>query len=220
MNPEPSSNTNMMPNKSPKDDMIEFSDHPSFNFGSALIWLSTICAVLITVFFWWQSRNVAEAVVSKQTEKSSIIADITSPGNVEVEKKAANFKAAVNALKEAKSEKYSNSQFLKDMGTKVTTDVSIESMTLSVDGVVNLNGKTGTYRSVADLMLALKSWDSLSGVDLSSVSMQEGTDKKIYVVFAISAKLDKTKVPAVKEIAPVSTNTGSSTTKGGTNAQI
>lgn len=217
MNPESSSSSNIMPNKSPKEELIEFSDHPSFNFGSLLIWISAVFAILITLFFWWQSRDVAAAVVSKQTEKQNIIADITSSSNLEVEKKADNFKSAVAALKEAKTERYSNSQFLKDISAKVTNDVSIESLTLAEDGVLNLNGKTSSYRSVADLMLALESWDSLSNVDLSSVSMQEGQDKKVYVIFAITANVDKTKKQTSSTQSSTSSQTGN--TNGGTNAQ-
>lgn len=215
MNPETGSTTKAAPNKSSKDEIIEFSDHPSFNFGTALSWLVTICAILITVFFWWQNRDTADAVLSKQDEKTKIIAEITSPTNIDVEKKAANFKSAVSALKAAKAEKFNNSKFLKDLSTKITTDVSIESMTLAEDGTLNLNGKTTSYRSVADLMLALKSWTSLSGVDLNSVSVQEDTNKKPYVVFAITAKLDKTVKSATKNTISSNTLSGNTSLEGG-----
>lgn len=229
MNPETGSNTKEVDKKESRDEVIQYSDHPSFNFAIAIAWLVAVCAVLIVIFFWWLNRDTENSLLAKQKEKSSIIAEITSPGNIDIEKRAANFKSAVSALKEAEKEKFDMSKFMTDFYTKITNDVVVTSITVGGDGTVNLNGKTGSYRSVADLAMALKSWSALSAVDIGSVSLQEEKDGTVNVVFAVSAQVDKAGLTAGlttgtsgtgSTIGSSSSDVSTSATKGGNNAKI
>jgi len=219
MNPEKTGS--MFKTNSPhpnNKDVIQFSDRPSFNFPVAIAWLVALFSILGTLFFWWVSRDSASMLEEKKTEKTNIIGEILSPTYVDVEKKASSFKSSVNALSDAAKDRYPTSQFLKDLYTKITKDVVITSLSVGADGSVSISGKTDSYRSVADLVVALKSWDTLTNVDLGAVSYEapdktKGGNPK--AVFSITAKINKAKSKKTSYIQK--NNYAMITVKGGTN---
>lgn len=205
MNPETGSGEKVK-NGNSQGELVQFSDHPAFNFGMAISWLVALCAVAISAFLWWLNMDTKTTVQERQKQKDAIISEITSPANVEIEKKAANFKSAVNSLKKAQSEKVSINTFLKHLYTKVTNDVVLTNITVTKEGTVSLNGTTGSYRSVADLIMALKSWPQVTNVDLKSVSMQENDKDTVDYVFAVDAKLVKNTLNTVSTTSITGTN--------------
>lgn len=173
-------------------EFTEFSDRPGFNFAIAICWLVVVAAILVTLFFWFMDQNSASQLQDKTKKNSDILSQLSNPTYIDVETKANDFKASVNALSDAKKNHYSMSDFLKNLYTKVTNDVTLTSAAVTSDGNLNLAGTTSTYRLVADLMMALKSWDVLQNVDLTSVSNQ--TDEitgKLKTSFSITAKINK-----------------------------
>jgi Tfp pilus assembly protein PilN len=199
MGPDAPTNNLATPVNKPagKGEFTEFSDRPGFNFAIAICWLVALAAILATLFFWFMDQNSASQLQDKTKKKSDILSQINSPSYVDVETKANEFKASVNALSDAKKNSFSMSTFLKDLYTKVTSDVVLTSIAVSNDGTLSLSGSTDTYRSVADLMMALKSWDTLESVDMSSVSNKKDEKTgKIVTSFAVSAKIVKSNTTA------------------------
>ena len=193
-------------------DIMQFSDHASFNFPMALGWLVTLFAILATMFMWWMSRDTAVQVAEKQDEKSSIMSQIQSPSNVATEKKANDLLSTVQSLKEAKEAKFPMSQFLISLYTKVTNDAVIKSIAVTADGKLSLAGTTKSYRTIADLSLALKSWDNLTDVDITSASVDKKDNGAMEANFSITATIDKNKVLGKTTTASTSTGTSTGTT--------
>ena len=170
----------------------EFSDRPGFNFTVAICWLAVIAAILATIFFWFMDKNSAGQLKAATSKKTDIVNQLKSPANTEVENKANDFKSSVNALSEAKNNSRKMSTFLQNFYTKITSDVILTSIAVSSDGSLGITGTTATYRSVADLMLALKSWDVLSSVELGAVSDQKDAKTgKVITSFSITAKVNQ-----------------------------
>ncbi len=200
------------------DSFSGFGEHSSFNTALALTWMVALFSVLATLFFWWMNKSESDALADKKTEKDSLAQQISSPGSVEIENKAQDFKLSVKQLKTAYNEKYSFTSFLTDLNSKLTKDVQLSTIAVTADGSLNINGTTKGYRAVADLMMSLKSWSTLSNVDLLSVA-NTTTDDKMETVFAISAKVDKQKQKAAEAKSTGSTS-GIGTTEGGNNEAI
>ena len=174
------------------DDAIKFSDHPSFNFALAILWVAAIFSVLGTLFLWWTNNDTKTSLKEKESQKNSIVSEMVSPTYTDVEKKASSFKSAVSALSAAAEERYSMDQFLKTFYTKITNDATVTSISVTQDGSLNITGQTKSYRSVAELLVALSSWKVLKEIDLTSVSMATGDQAANGASFSISAKVDKT----------------------------
>lgn len=192
------------------DGFAEFKEPSHFNMPMALAWMVAVLAIMATLFFWWMNKNETDALADKKAEKDSLIAQITSPGSAEVEQKAADFKSSVTQLKTAYGDKYSYTDFLTGLNTKLTTDIKLNNIAVTSDGALNLTGTTKGYRAVADLMMALKSWDTLTDVDLLSVA-NNVTETKTETVFSIGAKINK---------ASQKTAASTSGATGGANAAV
>lgn len=184
---------NSVPKTAIDNGFAEFKERSHFNTGLMLVWMVAAFSILATLFFWWMNKNEADALADKKSEKDSLMAQLSTPGSVEIEDKAQEFKASVTALKQAYADKYSYSDFLANLNKKLTSDIKLSSITVdSAGGVLNISGSTKSYRSVADLMVALKSWDSLKDVELLSVANNKA-DNKIETDFSISANIIKNK---------------------------
>lgn len=197
------------------EEIVDMSGHSGFNFAMALGWLTCLLAIVITMFFWWLDRGLKQEVVDKRSEKDGIIQQIVSPTYANIENKASDFKSAVTALSSAKKARYSSVSFLNEFYKKVTNDIKISNISVSDTSVLSISGTTSTYRNVADLMLALKSWNVLSSVELLSISSQvDEESNEITTTFSISAKIDKTKdlVEATNTTASSATSAALSTT--------
>lgn len=198
----------------------QFKDHASFNFPLAICWLVAAFSIFATIFFWWLSKNAEDALVEKVADKDSIVAQISSPTYSKVEKEAADFKESVNQLKTAYKDKYTYSKFLPELYKHITKDVVLSNISISNDGTISISGKTKTYRSVADLVVALKSWDVLAQVDLLSTANTETEKGNIETTFSISMKLDKTKSLTTESNTTSMLDQMPLTTIGGTDAKI
>lgn len=202
-----------------RDNLIQLGSHSSFNFALAVAWLVALLAVLATLYFWWLGKNTMDVVLEKQTKLESIEQQIKTPAMAKAEKEANDFKASVGILSKAKKDRFSITEFLPSFYTKITNDVKISSLSLSADGALSISGTTQNYRTTADLVMALRSWSSLSDVELSSVSMSAGTNKdsKLQASFSISAKVIKAPTVSASSAAGTATGTSTQPSTGGVN---
>jgi len=207
------STTHAIHNK--EESLMPPSNRGSFSFAMLILNLVALLSILAAGYFWWMGRNTADTVEEKKLKLQSIDQQIKAPAMVKVEKDANDFKTSVGVLSKAKKDRYSITEFLPQFYSKITNDVTISSLSLSSDGSLAIAGKTKSYRTTADLVMALRSWNSLSDVTLSSVSMSAAEGEVPKATFSISAKLKKTvatSVSAAGESATPSTSTSSSAT--------
>ncbi|MFA5927229.1 MAG: PilN domain-containing protein [Patescibacteria group bacterium] len=175
-------------------EIIKFSDKESFDYSTIIIVFAVVISVVVTFMFWWTNRNLASAVISKQDEKDTIIQEITSPTYSQVEKRAADFKDAVTMLKDAASKRYAVNEFLPEFFKYITNDVQVSNLSFNSDNNITITGSTKSYRSIAELMMALQSWQVLSGVKLQSFGVADDADEtNPKASFVISASVDTTK---------------------------
>lgn len=200
----------------------QFKEHSAFNVPVFLTWTVAVFAIVATLFFWWMNRNLTDSLKVKVAEKDSIRQQILSQGDTE--KKANEFKQSVNQLRAAYAEKYDFTLFTTEFYKKLTNDVKLTNMAISADGTLSIAGKTKSYRSVADLMVAMKSWDTLTDVDLLSSAMNETEGGAVEAIFSISAKIDKTKQKLAKgslsSYFNFSDTSNGMSAEGGTDAKI
>lgn len=174
-------------------EVISFSERPKFNFALLFVWLAAGIAIAAALFFWFADRSTKNTLLEKKKQKDEVIAQITSPVFVDVEKRAADFKSAVNQLSAAKSERYDTNTFLTEFYKRITNDVQIEAVSLADNQSLAFNGKTKSYRSVAELALALKSWPVLSDAAIGTVALETDENEQNYINFTFSAKINKEK---------------------------
>lgn len=179
------------PKENNNKEMIQFSEHKESSHGVLLCWLAAIFSILAGGLFWWINTSNQDILAEKKSEKDAIIQELSSPSNAAIEKKANDFRSSVTALENAANDHYSYTIFLQEFNKKITNDVQLSSISVSQDGGISFNGKTGSYRKVADLMMALNSFTSLSEVELSSVALSQNEGAAPEVVFGMSAKLKK-----------------------------
>jgi hypothetical protein len=176
--------------KHDESNLIHFEDHKSFNFGLALAWIIALLSITATLYFWWLNRNLTDALEDKKEKRTAVVSQLESPGNKEVETEANNFKASVAALTAAKTARSPVGTFLPDFYTKIDNDVKITSMSMSAGGALSIAGTTANYRTIADQVMALKSWSQLSDVDLTSSSYSVDAENiKSAASFSITAKV-------------------------------
>lgn len=183
-----------MPIRDSSKGFLEVEDHSSFNFPVAISCLVALMAMLVTGLFWWINKDSQTLLKEKQSEQESIVQQITTSTYKDVEKKASDFKSSVNALSAAKKERYSMEKFLQNFYSKVTKDVQISSLSVSSEGSLSISGTTATYRSVADLLMALGDWETLGEVELGSVALAESESGTLEATFSINAIINKEKV--------------------------
>lgn len=180
---------------------------------SVLVWLSFAIVLIATGFFWLSDYSNVKAINEKENEKNSIVSQLDSANNKKIEEEAINFKNAFQELSTLTADQVSKASFLTALYTHLTRDIRITSISLSSEGEFGLDGATGSYRQVADLMLGLKTYDKLSEISLKkvAVSTEEGVETNQKIVFSISAKADLTKAGSTTNAVDNSTTSGSST---------
>lgn len=192
------------------NNLVHFEDKQSFNFAMALAWIIALLSIVATLYFWWLNRNLTDILEDKKAKRTAVVSQLESPGNKETETEANDFKASVAALTAAKQLRNPMATFLPDFYTKIDKDVRITSLSINSSGVFSLAGSTASYRAIADQVMALKSWTSLTDVELASSSYDlEATVKSTAAKFTVTAKV-KPPVPA----ATSSSTTISTPTEG------
>lgn len=196
---------------------LKFAEHSDFNISMLILWLVAAFAILATVYFWWNEKNLEGVLAEKNTEKNAVVMEVNSPSNIAIEKEAIDFKASVAALSAAYKTRYPVSTFLPDFYKKVNKDVVIDNLSITVNGSISISGTTTSYRSVAEQVLSFQTFTSLSGVDLASTAVSN-SDGNQMVSFTITANLvnpDKLAASATPAPSALSGSTAASTTTTG-----
>lgn len=177
--------------KSPDLSIEGLSSGQSGKTAKVLAWLSIMVAVLASVSFWLLDMSASQSLHDKKSEKDLIFQSIQSAEYADVNESITGFVSAYDRLKEVQKDHYAFGKFLPKLYEKVDSDITVENLEISNAGKLSLNGKTISYRGVADQMIALKSWGVLSNVQLVTVNLNVASNGSIEVPFVISADIDK-----------------------------
>ena len=185
---------------------------------AVLIWLSFVVILAATGFFWLSDYSNVKAINEKESEKNSIVSQLNSTSNKKTEEEAINFQNAFSQLSTLVAGQVSKADFLTELYTHITKDVKITSISLSAEGELGIDGATGSYRQVADLMLGLKGFSKLSDISLKNVALstEEGIPLNEKVTFSISAKADLKTGAKAESNAALNSTSGQSTTSEST----
>jgi len=181
-----------------EEDSFDISEKKRINLPVLICWLTALLAIAGGILFWLLSKSAGDALSEKKNERDEVIAQINSPGLSDVEQKASVFKSAVTNLSAVKSNQFLMSDFLTELYARVIANVVVSNLSVTTDGKLSLDGRTDSYRAVADQMLAVKEWKNkndvlyLKNVQLvtSSQAVNQKT-KKIEVSFAITGIVNK-----------------------------
>lgn len=174
-----------------EEELASFEDKPPMNMGLLLLWIAASLSVLLTAYFWWSGRNIADNVATEQDKVNQTLEQVNSSTMKETATKAQDFKASVSALAEAKDARFPYAIFLPELYTKVTKESYISALSIADDGKLNLTARAKSYRGAAEFATALSSWDALSGVDLGSISVTTPESGSAYASFSLSAQIKK-----------------------------
>lgn len=185
-------------------DIIGIDKPNTSSAPAAILWITFVLALGLTVFFYMASRSAINLVDAKESAKNDIITELNSPAYQSVEEKANSFKEAFDILNNLVNSRAPKKEILDELTQKFTNDVIIKNFAIGADGSLTLDGATGSYRQVADFMVGLQQYKRVSAARLNTVSLDESdeADPKVKVLFSITAKIDLAKEKPV-EAAPV-----------------
>lgn len=194
------------------NDIFKMAERESFNFGLMFAWMIALFAMLATLYLWWDNRVLNDSLEEKKLKKTSVLSQLETPSNKAVEKEANEFKQSVAALAKAKKSRYDMTVFMPAFYTKINNDVKLTSISMTAEGTISIAGSTGSYRQIADQAVALKSWNYLKDVDLTSSTLKMPDEKssKVEALFSISAKIQSEE--EVKAASAAAAGTASSAT--------
>jgi Tfp pilus assembly protein PilN len=188
--------------KTPTNDtVVEFGDKKEFNLPLFLVWLGAIISIVFLGVFWFMNVSLKSQIEEKQSEKSELTVKLGSNEYKDVENKAESVRVAVETLDQISNNRIKTKDFLDELYKKVTNDVKISSISIGAEGTISLEGATGSYKQVADFMLGVKSYERLSNVELSSVSLStdETAKNNEKVIFSVAGKVDLSKDNSTSE---------------------
>lgn len=178
--------------KEESQSVVEFSDKKKINPAPILVWAGFVLSVLFLVYLLVAKSGLASTISDMEAEKSDITSQLESPSYADTESQVMAASEAIDTLSQVKDKEISKKALLDEIYAHITNDAKIVSVAISSDGNIAIDGATGSYRSVADLMLALKSYERISDLKLASVAVsdEEGVSNKEKVTFSISGQID------------------------------
>lgn len=159
-----------------------------------------VFSIIVTVLFvgflvFWHYR-LASVAKNKQAAYSALQDQINDKSNKQIKDRADSVTSAIQILSTAAKSKYLFRAFIDQLNSKITNDTKLNSLSIDDAGKVSLDGESASYRSVADLAVALSSSDKLTNVEVSNLSQSatETTAKSVSqntskVTFSISATI-------------------------------
>lgn len=192
--------------------MIEFEGKAKSPLNAILIYLGLFLAVAFTVFILMSERSVQAQLETAKDEQIGVREELNKPAYADVIGESKAFETAVNSLSVLSAKKMSKAEILTEFYKYITKDVRINGFSISDEGVLAIDGVTGSYRSVADFVVGLQSFERASDVTLISVSMNSGEDvsEKERFSFNVAAKLNMEKIEKVEPV--IEEDTGETTT--------
>lgn len=183
------------PELSDKSEIVEFADKKEIDFSGIFVWIGFFLSLLFIIFIFLSNSSLKNEIESKENEKAQALSTLNLPENQKVVSDVLGAKSVISVLSQISMEQDTKQKVLENLYGYITKDVKISTISLASDGTVGLDGKTSSYRTVADLMLALKSNKKISEMDLKAVSIS--TDASVSAsdraAFSLVFKLDLTK---------------------------
>lgn len=159
--------------------------------------LSYILVIILSVvacgFLIYYKFHTDSQAADKLSTLDTFVATLQSKNNSETEKKVNDINSAVRILSTEKKSKYLFKIFIDELKTKITNDTKLNNLSIDNQGAVVMDGESGSYRSVADLALALETSKELANVEIVALSLSSGEESNL-VNFSISASLVNWKV--------------------------
>lgn len=161
---------------------------------TAVYWLTFALSVVFVGIFWFLGFNTDNALDEKKQEKDQITALLSSPDIIEVEDQAMNFRSVVSQLSEISTARVEKNKLLEDIFENFTKDIRISALSMSSEGELSMDGVAPSYKSVGELIMALKENDRISNVQLGTVSLVSGdTATNENVNFSLISDIDLSK---------------------------
>ncbi len=160
--------------------------------ASVLLVVSIIVTVLFTGFLVFWSYRLNSIAKDRAAALLSLQEELKSKQNTEIENKAASISSAVSILSTASKSKYLFRVFIDDLTKKITNDTKLNSLSIDDSGKVSIDGESASYRSVADLTVALQTSEKLKDISITGLSQSSSNDNEKSqgkVIFSISAKI-------------------------------
>lgn len=177
-----------------KEPFLEI-DTPGERSGSYT--LSYILVIIVSVvvcgFLVYYKFHTDSLAADKSSSLDSFISTLESKNNSETEKKVNDINSAIRILSTEKKSKYLFKIFIDELKKKITNDIKLNNLSIDSQGIVVMDGESGSYRSVADLALALETSKELANVEIVALSLSSGEETNL-VNFSISASLVNWKV--------------------------
>lgn len=180
---------------SPMPEIIGMDKPNTSSAPTAILWITFVLALGLTIFLYMASRSALNAVEARTAQRDDLISELQSPSYAETEEKTTAFKQAFDILNTLATQRAPKKEILDSLYQNFTKDVYIRNLSISETGTSAIEGATGSYRSVADFMVALKQNKRVKSVSLGTVSIDsaEGVADNMRVVFSLTVKLDLAK---------------------------
>ncbi|MCX6810197.1 MAG: PilN domain-containing protein [Candidatus Berkelbacteria bacterium] len=173
--------------------------------------ISIILSVVITGFFIFYKYRTDSQVNDKQQALNSVLDQLHTPENMAIESKANDLNSSLRIINIASKTKYSFKGFMDELVKKITNDTKLNSLAISDAGFVTMDGRSSSYRSVADLAVALKSSSKLKDIEITGLTKGTESAKTSSVIFSMKAQIKDWDVASASSD---STSTSSSGTGG------
>jgi len=167
---------------------LEVGTSESGGKNSAIFVITIILAILFSGFLLFDKYYTNSQAADRSKTLANLLAEINSKKNQEIESKAENVTSSLSILSTAKGSKYLFRAFIDELTAKITNDSKLNNLSIDSEGRVTMDGQSGSYRSVADLALALESSKKLKNVSISGMSQAE-ENGEIVVTFSMSAEI-------------------------------
>lgn len=190
-----------MPDEQAQEPILEMGGAEKGGGAAAAFLVLTIIISLLFVGFLvvWHYRLLS-VTNNKKAAFSALQEQLNDKSNKQVEDRAGSVTSAMQILSGAVKSKYLFRAFIDQLNSKITNDTKLNSLSIDSSGKVSLDGESASYRSVADLAVALSTSEKLTDVTISNLSQsvaespaatsgsasRQATSK---VTFSISAKI-------------------------------
>lgn len=188
-----------MPDEGPRqakdEPFLEVGTSESGGKSSGIFVITIMLSILFVGFLLFYKFYTNSVATDKEKTLTNLLAEIESKKNQEIENKADSVNFALSTLSTASSSRYLFRAFIDDLIAKITNDTKLNNLSIDSEGRVTMDGESGSYRSVADLALALESSKKLKDVSISGMSQAEENGKMI-VIFSMSGQISDWKAAA------------------------
>lgn len=172
--------------------------------ASAFFVLTFVITLLFVGFLIVWHYHLSSVANNKKAAFSALQEQLNDKSNKQIKDRANSATMAIQILSNASKSRYLFRAFIDQLDSKITNDTKLNSLSIDSAGKVSLDGESASYRSVADLAVALSTSDKLTDVVVSNLSQSSGLSTTTSgnsqtaspVTFSISAKIKDWKVSA------------------------